>query len=91
MLGTDEKIQQAFACAIEDGKMFCIEGTSDGSKYESNLAIVKDIYGEKKCSTRGTRTVCNGTVSSNISKTGYVSTSERGSCTISEYGEISCR
>lgn len=90
VLNPDETIQQAFACAIENGKMFCIEGTKDGSKYESNLAIIKSVYDEKKCSTRGMHTVCSGTVNSNIKKNGFVSTSERGSCSISESGEISC-
>jgi len=45
----DGIIKRGFACGINNGKIFCIEGTRDGSKYEDNAKILKDIFGEDNC------------------------------------------
>ncbi len=43
------KIKRGFACGINNGKVFCIEGTHDGSKYEDNSIILRSIFGESNC------------------------------------------
>ena len=43
------KIKRGFACGINNGKVFCIEGTRDGSKYEDNVLILRSIFGDDNC------------------------------------------
>ena len=43
------KIERGFACGINNDKVFCIEGTKDGSKYEDNVQVLKDVFGDINC------------------------------------------
>ena len=43
------KIERGFACGINNGKVFCIEGTRDGSMYEDNVQVLKDVFGDSNC------------------------------------------
>ncbi|MBR3523175.1 MAG: hypothetical protein IKN87_00610 [Bacilli bacterium] len=43
------KIKRGFACGINNGNVFCIEGTYDGSKYEDNVQILKNVFGDINC------------------------------------------
>jgi len=38
-------ILKSYACGKEDNKYFCLESTSDGSKHNSNLRIMNEIFG----------------------------------------------
>ena len=38
------KIERAFACGIRNGKVFCLEGSTDGSTYETNKDILRKNY-----------------------------------------------
>ena len=77
------KIDRAFACGIKgetpnDGKAFCIEGTNDGSKYESNSSLLYELYGEYNelanygCRNFGTGMGCFGVVVPDADDDGYV-------------------
>jgi hypothetical protein len=35
-----DEVTNAYACAVKDGVPFCIEGTSDGSKYNTNSSLI---------------------------------------------------
>ena len=45
ILDGNQKIERAFACGINenDGTPFCIEGTTDGSKYLDNVAVINGL------------------------------------------------
>jgi hypothetical protein len=43
------KIDRGFACGINNGKVFCIEGTHDGSKYEDNVQVLRNVFGDINC------------------------------------------
>jgi len=42
--GDHGTIERAFACGVNNGIPFCLEGTRDGSKYASNIAILDSIF-----------------------------------------------
>ena len=42
ILDNNQKIEQAFVCGLNDGKIFCVEG--DGAKYEKNKKIIKEVF-----------------------------------------------
>ena len=44
-----KKIKRGFACGINNGDVFCIEGTLDGSKYEDNVKVLKNVFGDNNC------------------------------------------
>ena len=51
ILDNDGKIERAFVCHIYNDEPFCIEGTIDGSKHESNKALLYSIYGQYSSTT----------------------------------------
>lgn len=40
----EDMIERLFVCSFVDEKPYCIEATSDGSKYESNKSILNKLY-----------------------------------------------
>ena len=63
-----KKITNAFACYVENGTPFCIEGTTDGSKDSKNRNFLVKIYGEHDsntglgCFDSGSYMICNGSL-----------------------------
>ena len=45
-LNASGTIERAFACGVENGTPFCIEGTTDGSKDSKNRNLLVKLYGE---------------------------------------------
>ncbi len=43
-LNDDNQVTRAFVCGIYDYVPYCIEGTSDGSKNESNKTILEEVF-----------------------------------------------
>ena len=39
-LNSNNEVTNAYACGVKDGTPFCIEGTSDGSKYNANKTLL---------------------------------------------------
>ena len=39
----NNEVTNAYACGIKDGTPFCIEGTSDGSKYTANQGLINGV------------------------------------------------
>lgn len=50
-------IIKSYACGIEKGKAFCLEGTSDGSKYSSNVDILISIF--QSCDASASSSISN--------------------------------
>ncbi len=70
ILDNNKKIIRGFACGIESGKVFCIEGTNDGSKYEDNIKVLKEVYGEDKCEENDNSFICHGELISGTNRDG---------------------
>ena len=60
ILDDNKKIVRGFACGIEKNKVFCLEGTNDGSKYLDNIKVLKEVYGEDKCEQYEEYFICHG-------------------------------
>ena len=39
----DNKIIRAYSCILKDNTIYCIEGTSNGDKYQSNIGVLNQI------------------------------------------------
>ena len=82
MLDENGKILRGFSCGIENDEVFCLEGTRDGSSYESNREIIKRIYSENECKDRTTDIECRDDV--------YVWASKIGSVTVMDNNDYTC-
>ena len=73
ILDENGKILRAFSCGIINDVPFCIEGTTDGIKAESNVKILKQVYGENDCTRTNSRVKCtSSTITSIVEEKGYV-------------------
>ena len=54
-------IIKSYACGIENNKAFCLERTSDGSKYSSNVDILNSIFLNCNASASSSESYCTGT------------------------------
>ena len=70
ILDNNKKIIRGFACGIESGQVFCIEGTNDGSKYDDNIKVLKEVYGENKCEQTEESFICHGDLISGTNRQG---------------------
>ena len=89
-------IDRAFACGIKgeipnQGATFCIEGTTDGSKYSDNVILLQgtDLW-NGGCS--GTTTLyCSGTIFVPTSNSGDASVRDSSNgCFANHYGNLGC-
>ena len=48
-IDSNSKIKNTYICGIEKGKLFCIEGNIDDSKYEDNKKTLSKIYDKDSC------------------------------------------
>ena len=64
------KIDRGFACGINDGNVFCIEGTLDGSKYEDNVRILRSVFGEDNCKEDDYFILCKDEIFAGTNKDG---------------------
>ncbi len=97
----NNQIERAFTCGLKDGTIpFCIEGTSDGSKYNENKKILQGAnlynnscyenvqYSYTSCESSG-----SNTLSVQITYSGSVSIEIHGDskgCRVSSDGEAYC-
>jgi hypothetical protein len=66
------KIKRGFACGISNGKVFCIEGTYDGSKYEDNANILRSIFGDSNCKEDDYFIICKDDIFAATNRDGTV-------------------
>ena len=94
---TDNKITRAHPCILKDNKIYCLEGSVDGSYHESNVAILNQIFSEGQCkyiSNGHTYTCTDGDYNGDTITTGYASLHYETSCTVfgseGKTGKMSC-
>ena len=101
ILDGSNKISRAFACGVYNNQPFCIEGTTDGSKYLDNKDILDSVFGEYDsgtgigCQTIGSHYSCSsgsGSFSSASTDTGgYTETDTAdGMCVIQTNNRLMC-
>ena len=78
-------ISKAYACILKDSKIYCLQGSTDGSYFESNKAILNQIYTADQCKTisaGNTYTCTDGNYNGDTKTTGYTSMLYETGCTI---------
>ena len=88
-----KKIERGFACGIENGKVFCIEGTRDGSKYEENVQILKSIFGSDNCQEDDYYIFCKNDIFAGTNKDGTANTGvnlDGVECNVISNGTMNC-
>ena len=77
-------IVRGFACGINKGQPFCLEGSIDDSLYEQNKEVLKKVYDEDKCVDAETSFQCNDELYVIIYKTGNVLIDKDKPCFIAD-------
>ena len=83
-------ISKAYACVWKDKKIYCIQGSTDGSYFSNNIGILNQIFTSSQCryiSNGNTYTCTDGDYNGDTVTTGYTSLHYVTSCTI--YGKES--
>ena len=90
-------ISRAYACALKDNKIYCIEGSTNGAYHQSNIAILNQIFTNGTCKTISdghTYTCTDGSYNGDTKTNGYTSLHYETSCTIyggdSNTGKLIC-
>jgi hypothetical protein len=90
-LDENDRIQRAYACVIYKGVLYAVEGTTDGSKYESNKAIMNKMYGPEEIDDRGYRySAVKGETHTDVWQNGRAGTFHEAGAQIDQYGKIYC-
>ena len=90
-LDENDKIQRAYACVIYKGVLYALEGTTDGSKYESNKAIMNRMYEPGEIEDKGYRySAMKGGTHADVRNNGYTSTFHEAGAEIDSHGKIYC-
>ena len=61
IIDNNNYIIKSYACGIENNKAFCLERTSDGSKYSSNVDILNSVFPSCNVSASSSDSNCAGT------------------------------
>ena len=90
-------ISRAYACILKDNKIYCIEGSTNGAYYNSNISILNRIFASGQCRTISdghTYTCTDGSYNGDTKTNGYTSLHYETSCTIygfeSNTGKLIC-
>jgi len=92
-LNASGTIERAFSCGVENGTPFCLEGTTDGSKYSDNIGIINTMFPSCGASASSSLASCNGaSVISVANAKGFVKVSNgsNGFCIVSNDGYMYC-
>ena len=89
-LNTSGTIERAFVCGVENGTPFCLEGTTDGSKYSDNIDILNSIFTDCGASASDSYVSCYGSVIGGADSGGGVDVFDNGSCNVSYDGYMHC-
>ena len=90
-------ISKAYSCIYKDNKIYCIQGSTDGSYFTNNIGILNQIFASDKCkylSNGHTYWCADGDYSGDTNTSGYTSLHYETSCTIygadARTGELIC-
>ena len=92
-----DTISKAYACILKDNKIYCIQGSTDGAYFTSNVGILNQIFKSDECRTisdGNTYTCTDHSYNGDTKKSGYTSMHYETSCTIygknARTGELIC-
>ena len=83
-------ISKAYSCILKDSKIYCIQGSTDGTYHTNNIGILNQIFNAANCKTLsdGHNYWCtDGSYNGNSKTSGYTALHYETSCTI--YGKDS--
>ena len=83
-------ISKAYSCILKDNKIYCIQGSTDGSYHSNNIGVLNQIFSSDQCKTLsdGHNYWCSdGDYNGNSKTSGYTALHYETSCTI--YGSDS--
>jgi len=90
-------ISKAYACILKDNKIYCIQGSTNGSYHTNNIGILNQIFTANQCKTISdghTYTCTDGSYNGDTKTNGYTSLHYETSCTIyggdSNTGRLIC-
>ncbi len=90
-LDDNDRIQRAYACVIYKGVLYALEGTTDGSKNDSNKAIMNRMYEPGEIEDKGYRySAMKGETHAETYEKGEAHTFYDGGANIDRYGKIYC-
>ena len=94
---SDNKISRAYSCIRKVNKIYCIEGSTNGAYYSSNISILNQIFTADQCkyiSNGHTYWCTDGDYNGDTQTSGYTSLHYETSCTIygadAKTGELIC-
>ena len=90
-------ISRAYSCILKNNKIYCIEGSTDGTYHTNNIGILNQIFTADQCKTLsdGHNYWCtDGQYNGNSKTSGYAALHYETSCTIygadSNTGKLIC-
>ena len=90
-------ISKAYSCILKDNKIYCIQGSIDGTYHTNNIGILNQIFSADQCKTLsdGHNYWCSdGSYNGNSKTSGYTGLHYETSCTIygsdSNTGKLIC-
>ena len=90
-------ISKAYSCILKDNKIYCIQGSIDGTYHTNNIGILNQIFSAGQCKTLsdGHNYWCSdGSYNGNSKTSGYTGLHYETSCTIygsdSNTGKLIC-
>ena len=90
MIDQDGSILKAYACGIEKGKVYCLEGSSDSRMYEANIKVLNEIFQSSQCERNDYSYSCFGETSGEVKIDGFVSVYYDENCHTNKNGEFYC-
>ena len=90
-------ISKAYSCVLKNNKIYCIQGSTDGTYHTNNIGILNQIFAANQCKTLsdGHNYWCSdGDYNGNSKTSGYTALHYETSCTIygsdSNTGKLIC-
>ena len=90
-------ISKAYACILKDNKIYCIQGSTNGTYHKNNIGILNQIFTANQCKTISdghTYTCTDGSYNGDTKTNGYTTLHYETSCTIygsdSSTGKLIC-
>ena len=85
ILDENDKILKAYACGIKDNNVFCIQGSNNGSTYQSASGILNNLFGPYDSTTQlGCNPGSNNLVCKAASETTEARAFQNGQVTVDE-------
>lgn len=92
-----DTISKAYSCILKNNKIYCIEGSTNGTYHNNNISILNQIFTSSQCKTisnGNTYTCTDGSYNGDTKTSGYTSLHYETSCTIygsdARTGELIC-